>query len=963
MKYFKDILSKLTSGQRDKSMPPQVGTGEQKYVINHKGQPITKPKTYKQIVQDYGKVQNLEKDPAIRIVPHKPKSTPKPPPLPKLTKPMGKSELQISIYDNGNIDLEVGESVPQSTFDLIAESLEKKKKSFQFKAKHKSKKGGLTEAGRKAYNKATGSKLKRPQPGGGKRKKSFCARSKGQMKMHNISCSKTPDKRVCLARRRWACKSEGTLYFESLAKAKIYDFSSKKLLADLPTPSTETKKSEDYFNELLEKSLKTKLATAALGSLLVSAPISQEKQQAFKPKESQVKLHPDLVHISGIESNYGRNKHHKKVLTGVNIGHTAAGATGLMPITIKETVKKDKHLADRYPQTVSMNHDQLTDFINKNPEIENEIANSHYKKLLKIFSNNKNRAAYAWRNGINAAKTRSDSEILNDPYIKAVNRVKKTETYFQSLAKSFNLSKAKKFIAVTPRGMLSDGTYNPGQLFYDGNGRHNILPYKALSFNSIEEGRKHISDAWKALSDKDPEYKKSAPHPFDMIFIEDTRPGKWNEEENYYEDENGNPILNEEGHPIHAKIPFMEVNEPGTIEIDIKDPQNHSEVSKKRKLASGLKEQGKNVNINYPKMPEQKVKRQTYQEAMGEIDREIDIEEKKAQGYNDDEISEIQDEANKKTTKIPLAASEKYFQNLKKGSRQRKMPADPNKESQMNAMLIDEWQTKQYTPTRGLIKPLTGNLRDRALHRLSGLTKVRRSKDGKREFLLYRGVSDSEKNSVLDDKSMNYPKDVNTSWSPHQGIASRFANKRMGHILGSWIHEDNIHHFPKMAGNVYERHKGKKIKSSNDYSGENEIIVRHSRPNEGYVTHSFSDKTGKLEFNLDSPFKNEIKNTSKLAASEKTFNSFKKSNHLKHYFAQKLKKIDGVTATTMPVVSPSQTRPSLNGTSLKEQPRGTKGNTSPASQVSQSFQNSLGMPAVKDTAIKITGFFGKKENK
>lgn len=79
------------------------------------------------------------------------------------------------------------------------------KKKFVFKKTHKSLKGGLTEAGRKAYNRATGSNLKRPQPEGGPRRDSFCARSAGQMKMHNISCKETPEKRVCLARRRWKC--------------------------------------------------------------------------------------------------------------------------------------------------------------------------------------------------------------------------------------------------------------------------------------------------------------------------------------------------------------------------------------------------------------------------------------------------------------------------------------------------------------------------------------------------------------------------------------------------------------------------------------------------------------------------------------------------------------------------------------------------------------------------------------
>ena len=64
---------------------------------------------------------------------------------------------------------------------------------------------GLTAKGRAKYNRATGGNLKAPQPGGGKRKKSFCARSAGQMRMHGINCSKTAKMRMCAARRRWKC--------------------------------------------------------------------------------------------------------------------------------------------------------------------------------------------------------------------------------------------------------------------------------------------------------------------------------------------------------------------------------------------------------------------------------------------------------------------------------------------------------------------------------------------------------------------------------------------------------------------------------------------------------------------------------------------------------------------------------------------------------------------------------------
>jgi hypothetical protein len=48
------------------------------------------------------------------------------------------------------------------------------------------------------------SKLKRGSKAS-KRTKSYCSRSRGQMKMHNISCAKTPDKAICKARRRWNC--------------------------------------------------------------------------------------------------------------------------------------------------------------------------------------------------------------------------------------------------------------------------------------------------------------------------------------------------------------------------------------------------------------------------------------------------------------------------------------------------------------------------------------------------------------------------------------------------------------------------------------------------------------------------------------------------------------------------------------------------------------------------------------
>jgi len=59
---------------------------------------------------------------------------------------------------------------------------------------------GLTEAGRRKYNRETGSNLKAPQPQGGARKNSFCARMSGVVK--NAS-GDAPRAKASL--KRWKC--------------------------------------------------------------------------------------------------------------------------------------------------------------------------------------------------------------------------------------------------------------------------------------------------------------------------------------------------------------------------------------------------------------------------------------------------------------------------------------------------------------------------------------------------------------------------------------------------------------------------------------------------------------------------------------------------------------------------------------------------------------------------------------
>ena len=84
------------------------------------------------------------------------------------------------------------------------------------KANNRDKTDGMSQKAVNAYRREhPGSKLKtavttkpsklKKGSKASKRRKSYCSRSRGQMKMHNISCAKTPDKAICKARRRWNC--------------------------------------------------------------------------------------------------------------------------------------------------------------------------------------------------------------------------------------------------------------------------------------------------------------------------------------------------------------------------------------------------------------------------------------------------------------------------------------------------------------------------------------------------------------------------------------------------------------------------------------------------------------------------------------------------------------------------------------------------------------------------------------
>ncbi len=117
--------------------------------------------------------------------------------------PTGNQGLAGKLGDRKmRIDKMTNQMLNQS-FDPEGETIEEKSAAWQ-RSEGKNKKGGLNEKGRKSYERENpGSDLKAPQPEGGPRKRSFCARMggmKGAMKKPNGEPT-----RKALALRKWKC--------------------------------------------------------------------------------------------------------------------------------------------------------------------------------------------------------------------------------------------------------------------------------------------------------------------------------------------------------------------------------------------------------------------------------------------------------------------------------------------------------------------------------------------------------------------------------------------------------------------------------------------------------------------------------------------------------------------------------------------------------------------------------------
>jgi hypothetical protein len=136
------------------------------------------------------------------------------------------------------------------------------------------------------------------------------------------------------------------------------------------------------------------------------SPIAQQAQAKQKPapkinKEKQA----ILGSIMDVESSNNQNRLHARTPQGgIHHGARAYGAYGLMPITIRETIKKHPDLMKEHKAVTSMDGSDLHNYMDKHPKLEHTIASRHYDRLAKIFGHDPSKIGYAWIQGITGTK-------------------------------------------------------------------------------------------------------------------------------------------------------------------------------------------------------------------------------------------------------------------------------------------------------------------------------------------------------------------------------------------------------------------------------------------------------------------------------------------------------------------------------------------------------------------------------
>jgi hypothetical protein len=81
-------------------------------------------------------------------------------------------------------------------------------------------------------------------------------------------------------------------------------------------------------------------------------------------------------------------------------GEVACGKLKIMPDIIRETINMHPSLKKKHGRASNLKGDDIRRYMEDHPELEDEIAKKHTKRLEHHFGQDKSKIKYAWENGI-----------------------------------------------------------------------------------------------------------------------------------------------------------------------------------------------------------------------------------------------------------------------------------------------------------------------------------------------------------------------------------------------------------------------------------------------------------------------------------------------------------------------------------------------------------------------------------
>ncbi len=207
--------------------------------------------------------------------------------------------------------------------------------------------GGLNAKGRAAYNKKHNANLKPPQPEGGSRRDSFCARMKGmKRKLTSAKTANDPNSRINKSLRAWKCKTGCVVTNSENMKTKKYPGGVAGLtglkgmdlsfMKDMNVPNSTTTNSASAqsmgsgFGSAFQSGMQSPYGQAALG-LVNTFLDNQEEKRKKRRDQGKINNFPTTFEKGGqVRSGYKRQGKFKNRITGgegFNVDNTGKAVT------------------------------------------------------------------------------------------------------------------------------------------------------------------------------------------------------------------------------------------------------------------------------------------------------------------------------------------------------------------------------------------------------------------------------------------------------------------------------------------------------------------------------------------------------------------------------------------------------------------------------------------------------------